>query len=119
MKIRIAVAVDEDGTWCAADSQPGCQRGGRPTMKLLFCPDCRDVVRLYGFFRFCRCQKSRGRYVDERAVAIDGPALVFCIDSGTLPATGPEKAGGESRVHGVEVEAWILPEPHEQVRRST
>lgn len=48
-------------------------------MKLLYCPDCEDVVGLSRRYRTCLCGKSGGAYLDEINVEIQGPAFVLGI----------------------------------------
>lgn len=59
-------------------------------MKLIFCPECRDIVKLVtDKWRTCDCGKSGGRYLDDdleavyegRAVplGIDGPSFASAI----------------------------------------
>lgn len=44
-------------------------------MKLVYCRECTDVVRLFHEIRRCRCGKSWGRYTDERNAEIGGPCI--------------------------------------------
>jgi len=45
-------------------------------MKLIFCPKCTDVVRLFKELRFCKCKESSGRYlVDSVDAEIYGKAV--------------------------------------------
>jgi hypothetical protein len=48
-------------------------------MKLIFCPDCQDVVRLFSEPRKCKCGKVSGKYIDDVDIAIKGKAMVLCI----------------------------------------
>lgn len=51
-------------------------------MKLLFCTECTDLVRLFGGpLRPCKCGQSSGRYLDERRVEISGPSVVLGVDN--------------------------------------
>ncbi len=44
-------------------------------MKLIYCPDCKDIVRLMGDTRVCKCGGSRGRYLNELVAVIGGRAI--------------------------------------------
>ncbi len=39
-------------------------------MKLLYCPHCGDLVRLYPEKRFCKCGKSWGHYLEDKATTV-------------------------------------------------
>lgn len=40
------------------------------SMKLIFCPKCYDVVRLYDRRRYCKCRASWGHYKDDGLHAV-------------------------------------------------
>jgi hypothetical protein len=48
----------------------GMQPLERYEMKLLFCTHCHDVVRLHPEPRRCRCGRSWGRYLEDRATTV-------------------------------------------------
>lgn len=54
------------------------------SLKLLFCPNCRDVKALQRNERVCRCGESRGSYVDDRKVIVSAGTLVLGIASSDL-----------------------------------
>ena len=64
-------------------------------MKLLFCPNCEDIVKLNMRTRFCLCGNVSGRYLDNRLAVYAGDAVPLGIDNKTLlPAiTGWKKTG--------------------------
>ena len=35
-------------------------------MKLIYCKNCRDIVRLFDSERFCKCGKCSGAYIDGK-----------------------------------------------------
>jgi hypothetical protein len=39
-------------------------------VKLLYCPHCGDIVRLFPEKRFCLCGKSWGHYLDDGATTV-------------------------------------------------
>jgi len=53
-------------------------------MKLLLCPECQDVVRLFNDWRTCRCGRVRGRYVNDRLAEYAGPAVPLGFHNGSL-----------------------------------
>ena len=55
-------------------------------MKLIFCPKCSDVVKLWKRKRFrrCTCRKSYGRYIDDIKAEIGGEAIPLVIDNRIL-----------------------------------
>lgn len=50
-------------------------------MKLIFCPDCRDIVKLYVSeeARKCKCGQSWGRYKGRNKAIIGGKAIPLGI----------------------------------------
>lgn len=49
-------------------------------MKLIYCPRCKDIFRLYRAWRRCRCGASGGGYQEDNVTAtIGGEAEVFGI----------------------------------------
>ena len=46
-------------------------------MKLIYCPHCGDVLRLYYVARSCRRGKSGGYYRDRLNAVISGAAIPF------------------------------------------
>jgi len=53
-------------------------------MKLIYCPVCTDIVRLFEDERFCKCRASWGNYVDSINAKIGGEAIPFGISNATL-----------------------------------
>ena len=45
-------------------------------MKLLFCKDCQDIIRLIDTKRTCRCGKVSGKYIDNIHVVYSGDNAV-------------------------------------------
>lgn len=50
-------------------------------MKLLYCRECDDVVRLLDDERTCMCGATKGRYLDEKNAVFSGPAEPFAISN--------------------------------------
>ena len=53
-------------------------------MKLIFCEECHDIVKLTMRKRHCRCRKSWGRYQDEENAIIGGEAKPMGIGNETF-----------------------------------
>ncbi len=69
-------------------------------MKLLYCPDCGDLFRLWiaPQARSCACGKTCGRYVDGLKAAHNGNGIALILASndllaGVSAATGKTPAG--------------------------
>jgi len=51
-------------------------------MKLLFCPECKDIVKLVlDEYRQCWCQESLGVYIDDLTIRVEGPAIVLGVNN--------------------------------------
>lgn len=54
-------------------------------MKLIFCPECHDLVRLWiGVERSCICGKVSGRYIDNTNAEVSKSAISVAIGNGSL-----------------------------------
>lgn len=53
-------------------------------MKLIYCFECQDVVRLFNVERKCQCGKSSGRYTDYLNAVISGPCVPLGFDNGSI-----------------------------------
>jgi len=54
-------------------------------MKLVLCKNCQDVIRLFDEYRFCKCGKSGGRYIDDVVAVYWGThAIPLGFDNGSL-----------------------------------
>lgn len=85
-------------------------------MKLLFCPECSDVLALVGEWRRCRCGASSGRYLDEdgTTAAIRGLAVPLVIADRSLRDAVTGRANGDVWP----ISAGVLPENHRSVSRT-
>lgn len=75
-------------------------------MKLLYCLDCNDIVRLVKHRRACECGETQGVYEDDRNAIWTGPAIPMGIHNRDFvraaqdrPQYGP----------GKEFRAWVMP----------
>ena len=51
-------------------------------MKLIFCPKCKDIVKLeLDEYRLCSCEACLGKYMNLSDVYVEGPAIVLGIDN--------------------------------------
>lgn len=75
-------------------------------MKLIYCPDCHDVVNLYSKERFCVCGNSSGRYITEIHAEIKGKAIPLGIAiSSFIKAVNERPYYGR----GKEFTAFVIP----------
>lgn len=76
-------------------------------MKLIFCPECQDVVKLDYNGRYCKCRASFGAYEDDGLNAkIGGLAIPLGIHNGSLASAlkrRPHHGLGER------FEAFVIP----------
>ena len=77
-------------------------------MKLIYCRECRDIVRLAHHTRYCECGKSRGWYEEDGLHAtIGGPCIPLGIHNGDFAlARNNRRSSGP----GFRFEAWVIPE---------
>jgi len=50
-------------------------------MKLLYCPNCEDIIKLRTKVRFCDCGAISGRYLDNKMAVYTGDAVPLGIDN--------------------------------------
>ena len=84
-------------------------------MKLIFCPECQDVVKLQRVYRTCSCGSSGGMYRSDGLNAI--------ISGKTIPIGIANKSLAEAIKHrpahgqGAEFCAFVIPEKCETIDR--
>lgn len=85
-------------------------------MKLLFCADCHDLVKITGAVRRCECGQSAARRPDqsEARVVVTGPALVW--GTGDAHVVAALRRWEASRA-STELPLYLLPEPARTVER--
>jgi len=87
-------------------------------MKLLFCRNCGDVLKLQLGRRTCECGDSRGKYLaDGDSAEISGPnATVIAIDNVTLAEaiTNQPQTG-----RGTDFKAWVFAKDYFKIHRNT
>jgi hypothetical protein len=75
-------------------------------VKLFVCLLCFDVVVMeVQSERQCRCGASKGMYVDNHIVEVDGPCKVVGFDNKLRYGTVDR------------AETWVIKEPHPKIRR--
>ena len=80
-------------------------------MKLLFCPECSDVIKLIvGELRSCQCGKVKGKYIDNTHAEVDGEGYSLAIGNGSLMmACCKLKPTQQRRPPGSEIICWVRP----------
>jgi hypothetical protein len=53
-------------------------------MKLIYCPDCSDILRLTHRKQYCICKKSWGKYTDHINAVIGGNAIPIGINNSSF-----------------------------------
>jgi hypothetical protein len=84
-------------------------------MKLIYCPECLDMVKVRRLeLRQCACGKSWGYYLDDDLTAeVGGQAVPIAVENDDLreAVLRRPKSG-----HGASVEARVLPEVYPTLR---
>lgn len=83
-------------------------------MKLIFCPECEDVVRLQEVDRQCRCGKSGGKYTDIINAEIWGKAIPIGFNNSSFVAAllkRPDEGMGSR------FEAFVIPHKCASVKK--
>lgn len=85
-------------------------------MKLLYCLDCNDVVRLIDIDRKCECGSSGGKYTDESAAVIYGHAVPFGIMNNEFLSAALE---GTENWPGAWFRGFVIPSNSENITWQT
>jgi hypothetical protein len=76
-------------------------------MKLIFCPECWDVVKLSTkSTRTCECGKASGRYIDNLNAEISGTAVAVGFNNFSFAFA---VRGQPERGMGKNFEAFVIP----------
>lgn len=75
-------------------------------MKLLFCKECQDVVKLLPDRRYCACGKSFGNYLDDLSAVIGGAAVPLGFENSSLAKALRERP---AEGLGQRFEAFVIP----------
>ncbi|NUT35338.1 MAG: hypothetical protein HOV79_19975 [Hamadaea sp.] len=87
-------------------------------MKLMYCPHCHDIVRLFPEKRSCRCGKSWGYYLDDNATTVQTwPGLSIGIANPDF-AGAHQAFAAEPNVFSpvLSMRAWINPASETDVK---
>lgn len=77
-------------------------------MKLIFCPDCQDVIKLIQTHRTCSCGASGGHYENDGLKAVTtGKAISLGFDNRSLSVALKSRT---KRGMGMEFKAFVIPE---------
>jgi len=92
-------------------------------MKLLYCRTCGDIVKLLRESRPCACGLSTGAYVNDRDVAVSGPAWVMGIPNMDMAIalqrmTVLDIDAGGTHVYGPNLTAFFLYPHHHTIQRT-
>jgi hypothetical protein len=97
-------------------------------VKLIFCNNCRDIVKLKHESRNCECGESGGRYIDDLYAEVWGPCIKIGFANGsflnalylqTVKGDLDKKMdyGGEQVTMGRDFKAFIIPESAKTMTR--
>jgi len=83
-------------------------------MKLFFCLECHDIVRMFGRKRSCMCRKSWGCYTDDVNATIGGEAVPLGIDNGDFVRAIHRR----NEPRGLSFEAFVIGTSSDRVTRT-
>lgn len=83
-------------------------------MKLIYCPKCNDVFRLFYEKRTCKCGKSSGWYNDVLYAYISGDAIPLGFDNAEFRRAIEERPGDGL---GKMFSAFVIPKKCATVER--
>lgn len=83
-------------------------------MKLIFCTECEDVIRLTSAHRTCLCGKSTGYYTDTLYAEIFGPCIPLGFHNRSfVEALRLQPETGE----GIRFTAFVIPKYVPTIKR--
>lgn len=89
-------------------------------MKLLYCKNCQDVIKLDYTHRVCACGRASGKYLPDGLNAVisgDDAILLGFANSSLVHALANHEANPGPQKLGWTFEAFIIPEPCPTVNR--
>lgn len=95
-------------------------------MKLLFCLDCYDIVKLIHTERTCSCGKSKGMYIDNLNANYSGNAKLLGFNNTSFVNAVREQNYRDSNekfkhlyanLGGAEFKAFVIPEGAKSVNK--
>jgi hypothetical protein len=96
-------------------------------MKLLFCLDCCDIVKLIHTERTCSCGKSKGMYIDNINATYSGNAKLLGFNNTSFVNAIREQNRRDSNekfkqlytnLGGVEFKAFFIPEDAKSINKT-
>lgn len=85
-------------------------------MKLLFCQECEDIIRLKSHEKKCDCGKVKGRYLDNINAVYSGPAIPIGIDNNFL-ATAIRCYPNIPDKKSMKITAFLIPKKTPQLKK--
>lgn len=85
-------------------------------MKLLYCPECSDIVLLRNQMRSCECGRARGRYLEDgwHAVVSDSAIMLGIANRSLIEAIVAHKKDASKPL---DFRAFIIEDPCPRVER--
>lgn len=83
-------------------------------MKLIFCKQCQDIVRLTNRIRYCKCKNVYGRYVNDSVAIISKNAVPIGILNNSLKAA----LNKDNKTEDVHFVSFIIAENAPNIIRS-
>jgi hypothetical protein len=96
-------------------------------MKLLFCLDCFDIVKLIHTERTCSCGKSKGMYIDNINAIYSGNAKLLGFSNTSFTNAVKEQNKRDSNetfkhvyanLGGAEFTAFVIPESAKSINKT-
>lgn len=93
-------------------------------MKLLFCLDCYDIVKLLDTERTCSCGKSKGMYIDKLNATYSGNAKLLGFSNTSFRDALREQKYRDNKnfklayLDGAEFTAFIIPDNAKSINKS-
>jgi hypothetical protein len=93
-------------------------------MKLLFCLDCYDIVKLLNTERICSCGKSKGMYIDKLNATYSGNAKLLGFSNTSFSNAVREQIYRDNKnfkltyLDGAEFTAFIIPESSSSINKT-
>jgi len=84
-------------------------------MKLIFCSNCKDIVRLQRELRTCKCGESSGRYINNYDAEIEGNCIPLGFANSSLVNALKKQPQGPGQ--GKRFEAFVIPKVCDTIRR--
>ena len=87
------------------------------SMKLIFCPSCHDIVRLFRSQRSCKCGDSWGQYTDHIKANVGGLAIPVGVDNKTFARAVRTRGTTPSAHSELNFDAFVFGNPTKNITR--